>query len=147
MSERSRHVFSSLVMLLTAVLSGLALGAVWSLLSGLGMAHAAWLSVGAGMAMAASMRFSSPQASWFAAGLAGLGTLLAAFYAECLQLLARIAAQLGLPLIDVIHTSGIASTSQLAWRLMPIQHQMLYAAAAILAAILVIWPGRKTGER
>ncbi len=134
-------------MLLTAALSGLALGAVWSLLASLGVPHAAWLSLGAGMAMAVSMRFSSPQSSWFAAVLAGLGTLLAAFYAECLQLLTRIAGQLGLPLIEVIRTSGIISTSQLTWRLLPGQHQMLYLLAAILAAILVIWPGRKTGER
>ncbi len=140
MPESPRRIITTLVLLLTAVLSGLALGALWALLAAYLINHAAWLAWGAAAGMALSMRFTSPQPGWFAALLAASGTLLAAYYAECLQLAMRISSQLGLPLIEVIRTSGVFSTAKLAWRLLPAQHVSIYAAAALLAFIATLWP-------
>lgn len=147
MSERKTGTVVLASMILTAALSGLALGALWALLAASIIANATWLAFGAAAGMVFSMRFSSPRASWFAAVLAALGTLLAAFYAECLQLAMRIAAQFGLPLLDVIHTSGIASSSQLTWRLLPTQHVLVYSAAALLAFIATLWPARSDPDK
>lgn len=122
--------------LLTAILAGLGLGAIWALLYGMGLDRPAWLSLAAAAGMALSMHFSNPKARWSNAALAGLGTCVAAFYAETLQLLWRIAAQLGLPLIDVIRNSGILASSGLAWRLLPTSHLAMYATAAAAAFIL-----------
>lgn len=140
MPESRQHIVRTLVMLLTAALSGLALGALWALLAASVTDHAVWLAWGAAVGMALSMRFASPQPRWFAALLAASGTLLAAYYAECLQLAVRISTQLGLPLIEVIRASGIFSTAKLAWRLLPAQHLTIYAAAVLLAFLTTLWP-------
>lgn len=140
MSERFRGLRASLVMVLVAVLCALALGALWALASTFGLEPPVWLAFPAGMAMAAVLRFSHPQPRGVAVTLAGLGTLLAGFYAECLQLLMHIAAQLGLPLIEVIRTSGIVGSAPLAWRLLPAPHLLIYVLAAALAAFLTALP-------
>lgn len=146
MADSHRHVFTALVTLLTAILSGMALGALWALLATSVIEHAVWLALGAAAGMALSMRLASPQPGWFAAALAASGTLLATGYAECLQLMMRISSQIGLPLIEVIRTSGLFSTTKLAWRLIPTEHLAIYAIAALLAFVTTVWPRSAQGK-
>lgn len=145
MTERGARAGAAAVAVLTTLLVALAFGAVWALLAAWGLNDDAWLAFAAAAGMVFSLRFAGSQHGWFPALLAGGGTLLAALYAECLQLLMRIAAQLGLPLIEVIHTSGILSTGQLAWRLLPESHLLTYLAAAVLAALLTGSPRPRHG--
>ncbi len=140
MSERGARAGTIAITLLTALLAALALGALWALLAASGLRHTLWLAFAAAAGMAFGLRFAGDPRGWLPALLAGAGTLLAALYAEGLQLLMRIAAQLGLPLIEVIRTSGIADTAVLACRLLPPSHLLTYLVAAVLAALLMSLP-------
>ena len=141
MPDHTRTTIGPLLMLLlTTALVALALGALWTLLGAWWPGNVGLWAFGTAVGMIACMRFANDEPGWVAGVLAGLGTLVAAFYAESLQLMMRLAGQLGLPLIDVLHASGFGGTTQLTWRLMPSRHILIYAAVAIIAFVLTRWP-------
>ncbi len=70
-----------------------------------------------------------------AAPIAALAVLLAGFYAECLTAVARIAAVLGFPFGLAFRTGGPGLTLQVAELSLNVVAVLIYAAAAVLAAI------------
>lgn len=83
-------------------------------------------------------------ARW-AAVIAALAVLLAAFYAECLVAIARIAAVVGFPFGLAFRTGGIGLTLQVAELGLDALSILVYAAAAVAAAILATWLVRRDG--
>lgn len=143
MADPTRSFASLIMTVLTAVVSALALGAVAALLAAFGLAGA-WRAFAVAAGMALSMRFSR-QTGWSGGIMAALGTLLALFYSECLQVLMRLSAQLGLPLLEVIRTSGLHGTTQLAWLSLAHQSMLVDLVAAVLGGVLAAW--HRSGAR
>lgn len=65
--------------------------------------------------------------------------LLAGFYAGCLVAIARIAAATGFPFGEAFRTGGVGLTLQVAKLGLDALSVLVYAAAAVLAAILATW--------
>lgn len=83
-------------------------------------------------------------ARW-AAPIAALAVLLAGFYAACLMAIARIAAVTGFPFGMAFRTGGIGLTLQVAELGLDALSILVYAAAAVAAAILATWLVRRAG--
>ncbi|HEX5353837.1 MAG TPA: hypothetical protein VFW60_07130 [Rhodanobacteraceae bacterium] len=75
----------------------------------------------------------------WAAPVAALAVLLAGFYAECLVAIARIAASTGFPFGQAFRAGGIELTLQVAELGLNAASILVYAAAAVAAAILATW--------
>lgn len=80
-------------------------------------------------------------ARWGAA-IAALAVLLAGFYAACLVAIARIASVTGFPFGQAFRTGGIGLTLQVAQLDLDALSILVYAAAAVAAAILATWLAR-----
>jgi hypothetical protein len=83
----------------------------------------------------------------WAGGIAALAVLLAGFYAVCLVAVARIAATTGFPFGLAFRTGGIGLTLQVAELGLDAIAILVYAAAAIAAAILATWLTRPPARR
>lgn len=81
-------------------------------------------------------------ARW-ASAIAALAVLLAGFYAECLVAIARIAAVIGFPFGLAFRTGGMGLTLQVAELGLDARSILVYAAAAVAAAILAAWLARR----
>lgn len=77
-------------------------------------------------------------ARW-AAPIAATAVLLAGFYATCLVAVARIAAATGFPFGLAFRTGGIGLTLQVAELGLDALSILVYAAAAVAAAVLATW--------
>lgn len=109
-----RSVLSLITSLLSALVLGLAAGALWmvpTLYSGLDLP---WLALPIGWLLGKAVRHWIRPAGWQAAVLAALATLVAAMYVNVLVAGARIASLMGLGLIDSLRTSGPRLLLQLA---------------------------------
>jgi hypothetical protein len=91
----------------------------------------------AGCLLAWVMR-STTGCSLYSALLAALGTLLAAYYAACLAASARLAAELGLPLGQVLASNGFRGSLQLGWTSTHPRDVAWAATAAVLAFVLTL---------
>jgi hypothetical protein len=122
---------------LTAAMGALALGALWALLAighpGLSRPFA----IVVGCLLAWVMR-STTARSLYPALLAALGTLLATGYAACLAASARLAAELGMPLGQVLASNGWHGALQLGWTSTHSRDIAWAAAAAVLAFVLTL---------
>lgn len=78
------------------------------------------------------------QTRW-AGSVAALAVLLAGAYAACLVAIARVAAATGYPFGEAFRTGGIGLTLQVAKLGLSAASVLLYAGAAVLAAILATW--------
>lgn len=85
-------------------------------------------------------------ARW-AAAVAVLAVLLAGFYATCLVAVARIAAATGFPFGQAFQTGGMGLTLQIAELGLDAKAILVYAAAAVVAAILATWLVRAAAAR
>jgi len=80
-------------------------------------------------------------ARW-AGSVAALAVLLAGAYAASLVAVARVAAATGYPFGEAFRTGGIGLTLQVAKLGLSAASVLLYAGAAVLAAILATWLAR-----
>ena len=80
-------------------------------------------------------------ARWTGA-IAALAVLLAGFYAVCLVAIARIAATTGFPFGLAFRTGGFGLTLQVAELGLDAVAVLVYAGAAVIAAILATWLAR-----
>jgi hypothetical protein len=78
----------------------------------------------------------------WAGGLAALAVLLAGYYAVCLVAIARIAATTGFPFGLAFRTGGIGLTLQVAELGLDAIAILVYAGAAVIAALLATWLAR-----
>lgn len=74
-----------------------------------------------------------------AGGVAALAVLLADAYAACLIAIARIAAATGYPFGQAFRTGGLGLTLQVAKLGLSAISVLVYAGAAVLAAIIATW--------
>jgi hypothetical protein len=75
----------------------------------------------------------------WAGAIAALAVLLAGFYAVCLVAIARIAATIGFPFGLAFRTGGFGLTLQVAELGLDAVAILVYAAAAVAAAIVAAW--------
>jgi vitamin B12 transport system permease protein len=102
----ARAAFSWLFALISALMLGLAAGAVWMVPTLYLQRPLPWLAVVAGWLLGKVMRQWVRPAGAGAACLAALATLAAALYVNLLTAAARIAGLMGLGLVDTIRTAG-----------------------------------------
>lgn len=80
-------------------------------------------------------------ARW-AGSVAALAVLLAGAYAACLVAVARVAAATGYPFGQAFRTGGLGLTLQVAKLGLSAASVLVYAGAAVLAAIVATWLAR-----
>jgi vitamin B12 transport system permease protein len=83
----------------------------------------------------------------WAGSVAALAVLLAGAYAACLVAIARVAAATGYPFGEAFRTGGIGLTLQVAKLGLSAASVLLYAGAAVLAAIIATWLVREPSRR
>lgn len=82
-----------------------------------------------------------------AAPVAALAVLVAGVYADCLVAVARIAAATGFPFGEAFRTGGVGLMLQVAELGLSAASVLVFAAAAVLAAILATWLSRPAAGR
>ncbi len=141
MSVRSGLLF--LFALFSAVMLGLAAGAVWMVLA-LYLRHPLpWLAVPLGVILAWTIRAGVQRAGLGAMLLAAGATALAAIYVNMLIAGVKIAGNLGLGLIDALRTAGIA----MLWQLARMAMTPADIAWTVLAMLLAAWFAQRARRR
>lgn len=127
------------MLILTALISALAGGAVWVLVASAwpGSFDAAALPIA--LALGLTLRATAKQ-GWLAALLAALATLLAAWYAAGLVATTHLAIQLGIPVRDVLLHDGVMGLIALSGSALHRSDLPWLMVAAVLAATTVLWP-------
>lgn len=100
--------------LLSAVMLGLAAGAVWMVPTLYLQRPLPWLAIPIGWLLGKAVRHWVREAGPYAAVLAALAALTGALYVNLLTAAARIAGLMGLGLIDAMRTAGFRLLLQLA---------------------------------
>ena len=98
-----------------------------------------WLILVLALPLALVLNLCGCLVARWAAAIAALAVLLAGFYATCLVAIARIAAVAGFPFGEAFRTGGIGLTLQVAELGLDALSILVYAAAAVAAAILATW--------
>lgn len=109
-----RSVFASLFALFSALMLGLAAGAVWMVPTLYARAPLPWLALPLGWLLGKAIRHWVRPAGSAAAILAALATFAAALYVSLLTAAARVAGLMGLGLVDSMRTAGFRLLLQLA---------------------------------
>lgn len=110
----ARVAFSWLFAAISAVMLGLAAGAVWMVPTLYLQRPLPWLAVVVGWLLGKAMRRWVRPPGPGAAALAALAALTAALYVNLLTAAARIAGLMGLGLVDTLRTAGFGLLLQLA---------------------------------
>ncbi|WP_267223601.1 hypothetical protein [Dyella silvae] len=110
----ARAALSLLFAAFSAVMLGMAAGAVWMVPTLYLQQAMPWLALPAGWLLGKAIRRWVRPAGSNAALLAALATLTAAFYVNLLMAGARIAGLMGLGLVDALRTAGFDLLLQLA---------------------------------
>jgi len=109
-----RAVFSFLFALVSALMLGLAAGAMWMVPTLYSQHHLPWLALPVGWLLGKAVRHWVRPAGSNAAVLAAFATFIAVLYVNVLMAAARIAGLMGLGLVDSLRTAGLAMLVQLA---------------------------------
>jgi vitamin B12 transport system permease protein len=109
-----RAVFSLLFALVSALMLGLAAGAVWMVPTLYSQHPLPWLALPLGWLLGKAIRHWVRPAGGNAAILAASATFIAVLYVNVLTAAARIAGLMGLGLVDSIRTAGLGLLLQLA---------------------------------
>jgi vitamin B12 transport system permease protein len=134
----ARALFSSLFALVSAVMLGLAFGAVW-MLPTLFLAHVLpWLSLPIGWVLGRMMRGWVRPEPRGAALLAAMATALACAYACVLTAAARVAGLMGMGLVEAMRTAGTGLLMDLA-RLNTTATDLAWFAAGTALSAWVAW--------
>jgi vitamin B12 transport system permease protein len=110
----ARVAFSALFALISAVMLGLAAGAVWMVPTLYLQRPLPWLALPVGWLLGKAVRSWVRPAGRHAALLAALATFAAAIYVNLLTAAARIAGLMGMGLIDAMRTAGLRLLLELA---------------------------------
>ena len=110
----ARVAFSALFALISAVMLGLAAGAVWMVPTLYLQRPLPWLALPIGWLLGKTVRSWVRPAGGHAALLAALATCTAAIYVNLLTAAARIAGLMGMGLIDAMRTAGLRLLLELA---------------------------------
>nr|WP_199040961.1 hypothetical protein [Dyella sp. ASV24] len=142
-----RAVFSLLFALVSALMLGLAGGAVWMVPTLYSQHALPWLALPVGWLLGKAVRNWVRPASGQAAVLAVIATLTAVLYVNLLMAAARIAGLMGLGLVDSIRTAGLPLLLQLARLSSSPMDDAWFIAGMVLSAIAALRSGRqpKTG--
>lgn len=102
-----------------------------------------WMILLLAMPLTLVLKFCGCLHARWAGSVAALAVLLAGAYAACLVAIARIAAATGYPFGEAFHAGGIGLTLQVAKLGLSAASVLLYAGAAVLAAIIATWLVRR----
>ncbi len=92
-------------------------------------------------------KFSGCLHARWAGTIAAAAILLAGFYAACLVAIARVAAATGFPFGQALRTGGLGLVLQVAKLGLSAVSILVYAGAAVLAAMLATWMSRPPHQR
>lgn len=106
----------------------------------------AWLVLLLAAPLTLVLKFCGCLHARIAGVVAAAAILLAGFYAACLVAVARIAAATGYPFGDAFHTGGFGLTLQVAKLGLSASSILVYAGAAVLAAIIAAGLARPAGR-
>lgn len=139
----ARALFSALFALVSAVMLGLAFGAVW-MLPTLFFSHVLpWLALPIGWVLGRMMRGWVRPEPRGAALLAALATVLAAAYVCALTAAARIAGLMGMGLVEAMRTAGAG----LLWDLARLNVAPIDLAWFVAGTLLSAWVAWRTVPR
>ncbi|MEV8522508.1 hypothetical protein ABZR86_22120 [Dyella marensis] len=134
----ARALFSAVFALVSAVMLGLAFGAVW-MLPTLFFSHVMpWLALPAGWLLGSMIRGWVRPEPRGAAVLAALATLLACGYVSVLMAAARVAGLMGLGLVEAMKIAGFDLLTDLV-RLNLAPGDLVWFALGIALAAWVAW--------
>jgi hypothetical protein len=139
----ARNLFVNAFALFSAVMLGLAAGAIWMVATLYLRQALPWLALPIGALLAWTIRLGVRPPGPGAALLAALATALAAIYVSVLVAAANIAGDLGMGLIDALRTSGAGMLWQLAHLALTLVDIGWFIAGAVLAAVLALRPLRR----
>ena len=142
MSVRGMLLF--LFAMFSALMLGLAAGAVWMVLALYSRHPLPWLVVPIGVLLAWTIRGAVQRAGIGAMLLAAAATALAAIYVNMLFAGASIAGNMGLGIVDALRTAGIGMLWQLA-RMAITPMDIIWILFAMLLAAWLAW--RKPRQR
>jgi len=132
----ARAAFSWLFALFSAVMLGLAAGAVWMVPTLYMQRPLPWLAIIAGWLLGKAVRSWVRPPGVAAALLAALAMLTGAVYVNLLTAAARIAGSMGLGLVDTLRTAGPGLLVQLAGLANAPADNAWYAAGLGIAALV-----------
>lgn len=101
-----------------------------------------WMILLLAIPLTLALRFCGCLQTRLAGSVAALAVLLAGAYAASLVAIARVAAATGYPFGEAFRTGGIGLTLQVAKLGFSAASVLLYAGAAVLAAIVATWLAR-----
>lgn len=108
--------------------------------------HPSWLVLLLAVPLTVVLKFCGCLYTRWAGAVAVAAVLLAGFYAACLVAIARVAAATGFPFGEAFRTGGVGLTLQVAKLGLSAASILVYAAAAVLAAMLATWLTHHPGE-
>lgn len=129
--------------LFSAIMLGLAAGAIWMVATLYLRQLLPWLALPLGAVLAWAIRGSVQRPGAGAAALAALATLLAALYMSMLLAGVRLAGDMGLGLLDVLRTAGPGMLWALAGLALTPWMLAWFVAGAALAAMIGMRPPRR----
>ncbi|WP_243047577.1 hypothetical protein [Dyella sp. RRB7] len=138
-----RVAFSSLFALISALMLGLAAGAVWMVPTLYLQQPLPWAVLPIGWLLGKTVRGWVRPAGRHAAVLAALATFVAALYVNLLTAAARIAGLMGMGLIDTMRTAGFHLLLQLAEIGQSPWDDVWYALGMGVAALAALRSGRQ----
>ena len=101
-----------------------------------------WLVLLLAVPLTVVLKFCGCLHARWAGPVAAAAVLLAGFYAACLVSIARIAAATGFPFGGALRTGGLGLTLQVAKLGLSAASVLVYAGAAVLAAVIAAWLAR-----
>ena len=141
-----RSFFSLLFAALSALMLGLAAGAVWMVPTLYARLPLPWLALPIGWLLGKAVRHWVRPAGAHAAVLAALATFTAVLYVNLLSAAARIAGLMGLGLVDSMRTAGFRLLLQLAELGCTPTDDVWFLAGMGLAAFAALRPRRPSAS-
>jgi len=129
--------------LFSAIMLGLAAGAIWMVATLYLRQLLPWLALPIGAMLAWAIRRGVQRPGAGAAALAALATVLAALYMSMLLAGVRLASDMGLGLLDVLRTAGPGMLWALAELALTPWMLAWFVAGAVLAAVIGMRPLRR----
>ncbi|HEY2624820.1 hypothetical protein [Dyella sp. Tek66A03] len=138
----ARVAFSALFALISAVMLGLAAGAVWMVPTLYLQRPLPWLALPVGWLLGKAVRNWVRPAGRDAALLAALATFTAAIYVNLLTAAARIAGLMGMGLIDAMRTAGFRLLLELATLGQAATDNVWFVIGIVVAALTALRAAR-----
>lgn len=139
----ARTILLLVFALFVAVMLGLAAGATWMVIT-LYLGHPLpWLALPFGALLAWTIRNGVRAPGRFAALLAAFATALAAVYVNMLIAAVQIAGNMGMGLVEALHTAGIG----MLWQLARLALSPADLGWTVLGTLLAAWLARRAPRK